>query len=232
MPPVIYDRISNQLYMALQVGVAVLTRWRWCAVVPDAASPSWFSRLAPAWRVASLWRTGRALYCRTATVKHNTMNVEDATVYISSLQLQVTWISYIYCPPTKLQGSNSFSRDCPSVSHSVHGEGSDVIITHDALDLTIQEPPPGPVRWTWDPTVQAPPTSPPVKPLLGTSGGQDWRPVLTCSPENPSPTSPDIWWPRLETCSKLYTWGTLPSTGLCFLVSSNFIYLVCEVYVQ
>ena len=115
-------------------------------------------------------------------------------------------ISYIYCPPTKLQESNSFSRDCPSVSHSVHGEGSDVIITHDALDLSIQEPPPGPTRWTWDPTVQAPPTSPPVPSILG----DIWWPrtgdlFLTCSPEDPSPTSPDIWWPRLETCSKLYT---------------------------
>ena len=177
------------LNVSLQADVAVLTRWRWCAAAPDVASPSWFSRLAPAWRAASLWRTGRVPYCRTATVKHNvTMNVNDATVCIFRLRK-----SHIYCPPTKLQKGNIFSRNCPSVSHSVHGERSHVDITHDALDLTIQDPGPTPSS--------SPPHSSPEM-------------VPNCTGPSPCPTTTsEIWWPRVEACLNLFTWGTHPFTG-------------------
>ena len=84
-----------------------------------------------------------------------------------------------------------------------------VTITHDALDFTIQGPPPkhGTSLYrdpqTWDLTVQGPPSAMaqphstldmgphcmgtlwPQCPLLVTSGGQDWRLVQTCSPEDP-----------------------------------------------
>ena len=45
-----------------------------------------------------------------------------------------------YLPPTKLQDGNLFSLVCPSFCPGA-GE-SHVTITHDALDLTIQGPPP------------------------------------------------------------------------------------------
>ena len=54
---------------------------------------------------------------------------------------------------------------------SVHRWGSNVTITHDALDLTEQPPPPFPKMGThWTGT-----------PLLVVSDGQHWRPVQTCS---------------------------------------------------
>ena len=87
----------------------------------------------------------------------------------------------IYRPPTKLREGNVFSRVCPSVSHSVGGEGRGphVTITHDILDLTIQGPPPG-TRPHYTGTS-----------LLVTSGGQGLNivqtyTVETCSLEDPS----------------------------------------------
>ena len=63
------------------------------------------------------------------------------------------------------------------------GRGSHVTITHDALDLTIQGPPPG----------LPPPYRDPVS---------------------------DIWWPRLKTCSNLFTWGP-PTTVNWHLVATE-----------
>ena len=76
-----------------------------------------------------------------------------------------------------------FSVVC--VCQSVCRRGSHVIITHDALALNVQGPPPQ----TWDPTVQEPPW--PWSPLM-TSGGQDWRAVQSCLLEDPLPSA-DIW---------------------------------------
>ena len=74
-------------------------------------------------------------------------------------------------PPTKLQEGNVFSHVCLSVCPQ--GERSPhVTITHYALDLSIKGPP-----WPC--------------PLVVAPGGQDWRPVQTCSQE-PHPAS-DIW---------------------------------------
>ena len=44
-----------------------------------------------------------------------------------------------YRPPTKLRGSNVFSRVCPSLSYSVQGRGR-VTITNDALDILYRVP--------------------------------------------------------------------------------------------
>ena len=43
-----------------------------------------------------------------------------------------------YHPPTKLREGNVFSSVCLSVSHSAHRSGSQMTITHDVLDLTVQ----------------------------------------------------------------------------------------------
>ena len=68
----------------------------------------------------------------------------------------------------KLRQSNVFNRVCLSVCP----QGSHVTIAHDALGLTIQKGPPSPaLLWPW--------------PLLVTSGGQDQRPVQTCSLGDP-----------------------------------------------
>ena len=82
--------------------------------------------------------------------------------------------------------------------------GLHITITHDALDLIDQAPatPPNHPPWTSDlghtPLPRASDfghTTP--------SGGQHWIPVHTCSPAYLPAT--DIWWPTLETCSKLLT---------------------------
>ena len=58
-----------------------------------------------------------------------------------------------------------------------------------------------------------PPPPPAPAPLLVTTGGHQWRPVQTCSLEDPprSHTPPlpasDTCWPSVETCSNLFTQG-------------------------
>ena len=80
-----------------------------------------------------------------------------------------------------------------SVRHSVQGGGSpQVNITHDALDLTVQAP--------WPQSNPLPPDLRHGPPAPGSSlpasdiWGHYWRPVQTCSLEDPS-TGTDIWWP-------------------------------------
>ena len=77
-------------------------------------------------------------------------------------------VYFFYIPPMKL---------CLSVSRSVHGEGLQVTIAHDAVDPTI-----------WDPSTLSPSVSPSVQEpnqvealatLVVVSGDQDWRPVQT-----------------------------------------------------
>ena len=73
-----------------------------------------------------------------------------------------------------------------SVCPSVH-RGSHVTITHDALDLIVQDPilaPASPAHQTWGPLSPASghQTWDPRPPLV-TSGGHHWRPVQTCSLE-------------------------------------------------
>ena len=59
------------------------------------------------------------------------------------------------------------------------GFGSHVTITQDALDLTLQDPPP-----VLDPIPGPPYTGTWLQPLLALPSGQDWRPVQTCSLED------------------------------------------------
>ena len=68
----------------------------------------------------------------------------------------------------RLREGNVFSRVCLSTG------GSYMTITHNAFDLTVQ----GILPQTWDLTVQAP------SPLV-TSGGHQWKPVQTCSLQDP-----------------------------------------------
>ena len=114
--------------------------------------------------------------------------------FISSFFVEFERSTTFYCPPMRLCEGNVFSHVCPSVSHSVHRRVSHVTITHVALDLTIQEPPPQlySILPPITPSVQGPHlyriplcTRPqfPLPPLM-TFGGQDWRPVHTCSLED------------------------------------------------
>ena len=80
-------------------------------------------------------------------------------------------------PPALAKGPRhwtSLFRDPPPPPSSA--------LVHSTWDLTAQEP-----LWTWVITVQGP--------LLVTSGGQDWRPVQTCSLEDNPPvlTSDGKW---------------------------------------
>ena len=102
-------------------------------------------------------------------------------------------MSFYYHPPMKLRRGNVFSHSCLSIILSTGG--SHVIIIYDVLDLTVQLPTnPPPVLayhgtlldWhnplptpTWYPLALAQP------PVL--SGGHHWRPVQTCSFQDPHP---------------------------------------------
>ena len=82
-------------------------------------------------------------------------------------------------------------RSCGKVMFSVmsvHGGGGSPMWCTDALALDL--------------TVQHPPRSLGPAPLdIGTS--------LYSDPPGPSPSRHgDIWWPRLKTCSNLFTWGS------------------------
>ena len=88
---------------------------------------------------------------------------------------------------------------CHSVCHSVH-RGSNVTITHDALDLTVQGPQP--------------------HPQLVTSGGHYWRHIETCSFEDPLPWS-DIWlWLLKHTCM-------IGRSGQCTFYWNAFLFSMC-----
>ena len=122
-------------------------------------------------------------YSNCKTQRHHERQRRDCLHLISTASGYVNL--NIYCPPTKLQKGNIFSRNCPSVSHSVHGERSHVDITHDALDLTIQDPGPTPSS--------SPPHSSPEM-------------VPNCTGPSPCPTTTsEIWWPRVEACLNLFT---------------------------
>ena len=90
---------------------------------------------------------------------------------------------------------------------SVCWRGSHMVITHDALDLTKQAPQPSPdmgphctgTSLNMGPHYKDPSPSPPEH---GTLLYMD-----------PHPAS-DILWPSLETCSNLFTTGSLLSPGV------------------
>ena len=106
-----------------------------------------------------------------------------------------------------------------SVSLSVH-MGSQVTITHDALDLTVQG-----TSWPWSPrhgtSLYTERLQAPVPPDIGphcTETPWSWstgpRPQACSNLLNldiivQGPSVSDIWWPRLEICSNLFTCGLL-----------------------
>ena len=93
----------------------------------------------------------------------------------------------IYCPPTKLWEGNVFTHVClPVCSQGV----PNLTITHDALDVTVHSipsPTTSARHQTWYPLHrhQTWETLPSPSPRLATSDGHHWRPVQTCSFENP-----------------------------------------------
>ena len=91
-----------------------------------------------------------------------------------------------YSTPTNLQEGNVFSRVCLLFCPQ---ERAHMTITHDALDLTVQPPPPD-----WP--------------------SPDFRPGTHRALAQPSldirlgiPPANDIWWSSLENCSDLFIWG-------------------------
>ena len=95
-------------------------------------------------------------------------------------------------------------RSCGKVMFSVmsvHGGGGSPMWCTDALALDL--------------TVQHPPRSLGPAPLdIGTSLYSDppWpQPLSTWDLTVRAPAG-DIWWPRLKTCSNLFTWGPPPTT--------------------
>ena len=100
---------------------------------------------------------------------------------------------HYYHSPTKLRESNVFT-----CVHLFTG-GHHVIITHDALDLTVQDH--APRLCDIRPSAMRPPSAPrPIRRgtlLLLTSDGHHWRIVQTCSFEEAPPTGTAIWWLKL-----------------------------------
>ena len=79
-----------------------------------------------------------------------------------------------------------------SVHHSVQG----VPITHETFDLTAHVSLPALIPPTSDmgpPSLTSPGQTWDPHPLLVTSGAHHWGPVQTCSLEDPTLTSTDIW---------------------------------------
>ena len=92
------------------------------------------------------------------------------------------------------------------------GVGSHVTITYDAL-VSLTTPPymephsTGPLLWKWDSIVQDPQTPPHpdmVDHCTGPPTLRHWTLLY-------SPHQYWHWWPRMEICSKLFTWGTPPA---------------------
>ena len=152
--------------------------------------------------------------------------------YARHVSIASIFVFVNYYPSMNLRHGNVFSHVSVSqvILSTKEEGGAHVTITRDALDFTTQgpflalpPPPPPPKRWdptvhklpwTWHLTVQRPlPSGPsPSLPLLVKSGGQDWRPLQTCSSEK-LPAN-NIWWPRLKICSTLLsTWLVLTSGG-------------------
>ena len=53
-----------------------------------------------------------------------------------------------------------------------------------------------------------------MKQVLNRYAPETWDLSVHLQDPCPTPTSNDIGWPRLETCSILFTWGSLPSRNL------------------
>ena len=119
-----------------------------------------------------------------------------------------------------------FSVLAVSLASTIHRGGSYVTITHEALDLTVQKAsiPDAPLQdsRTLDITVQAP--------LLVTSGDHHWRPIQTCSLQDPSPTGTDIWW-LLKHVLSVQVGGTHPTGMLsCLMMKTLSVVLhVCKI---
>ena len=112
---------------------------------------------------------------------------------------------FITAPPTKLWEGNVFTCVCLSVHRGPH-----LTITHDALGLTVQGPPPALPPPNID---MGPPQS---HPLLVISGDHHWKPVQTCSFDDSTGTA--IWWSKHKKVGKRAVCILLK----CFLVNTDF----------
>ena len=129
------------------------------------------------------------------------------------------WGLTFYRLPTKYREGNVFARVYLST-------GGHVTITHDALDLTIQDLPPGPGSGS-DPSRHgiSRPTQLPQTCDLRTNPPHPHphpRPALAPVPSKHGipgrllalPPVSDIWWPSMETCSNLFILGSPTSVHI------------------
>ena len=119
----------------------------------------------------------------------NSPHIPLINVHLPLIENEYESESCYYRPPTKFEESNVFTGVC------LFTGGSHGTITHDASDLAVQGP-----LWTWDLSIQRPQPRPP--PLH-----TDMGPHCTGTP---SPPDSDIWSPRLDSCSNLFTWPPPP----------------------
>ena len=85
---------------------------------------------------------------------------------LQGVEAAVHFVDSIYHPPMKLQEGDVFTHLCQAVCSQ--GMASHVAITRDALG-----------HWT---SLYSPPG---LVLLVLAAGDQDWRPVQTCSPQDP-----------------------------------------------
>ena len=119
---------------------------------------------------------------------------------------QITNIIAFLVPPSNQVVRRGFFQSRLSIILSTGGKFH-VTISHDALDLTVQG----------IPLVLVLPPGHGTSPYRATMPPGHWTsPYKDFLDSSPSPQpglafpSSDIWWPRLDTCSNLFTWASRP----------------------
>ena len=125
----------------------------------------------------------------------------------------------------KLLEGNVFTHVClPFLSkreypcdHYQWGIGPQCTCPLQTLELSVQRPSPSPPKpqpnlpfQTLDFTVQSPPPLTASRHWTSLHRTLQSRPHGIWTPPYSDPPCSDIWWPSLETCSNLFTWGSLP----------------------
>ena len=127
--------------------------------------------------------------------------------------------------PSTLWEGNVFSRVCPSFHPC--GGWSHVAITHDALEIIVEVPlaltPPTPRHgislYRGSPGHGMPLYRDP--PLLVASAAQHWRPIQTCSPEDPTP-NPHWYWHLVAKTRDMFKLVHLRVTPTPVLISGGY----------
>ena len=130
---------------------------------------------------------------------HTVKTIMNSLLCTLPLLQQASLYMNYYRPPTNLREGEDTIFSCVYPSDCPHGGGSHVTITHDGLDLTVLGP------QTLGHQTQD--TLPSLAPFSWTS--DMWSPPYQTW-DSSTPTASDTWWPSLETCWNLFTWGPNP----------------------